>query len=94
MDTETSPEVVFETDTYQVETSPAIGEGLPVVLGDQVIYVDGYKVVSKLTGQTDGEFRSLAVAMASAYEWDKTIAAVKQAVSGIKVPTRTLKGLN
>ena len=75
---------VFETEHYEVVAAP---EQLPVRFndaGDVTYTVDGYYVVSKKTGQRDGEFRSLAEASVVAYQWSEQLNQLRTATSKIE----------
>ena len=76
-------EILYENDSYKVYC--AIG-GLPVAVGKEVIYMDGYVVRNKLTKQADGEYRSYAVAVVQAHEWDSLLGRVSSIESGVVRP--------
>jgi len=83
-----SDEVLYENDSYKVYC--AVG-GLPAAVGRELIYMDGYVVINKLTGQQDGEYRSYALAVVQAHEWDSLLGRVSHIESGIHTLTPNVK---
>lgn len=79
----TTSTILYENDSYQVKCAEG---GLPVAVGREVIHMDGYTVVNKLTGQQDGEFRAYAVAVVQAHEWDSLLGRVSHIESGVVTP--------
>lgn len=69
-------------DNGHFEIRTAVG-GLPVPVGDHVIFCDGYLIVNKRTGQVDGDARSLAAAVLSAFQYQNTLREVSSAESGL-----------
>lgn len=80
----------FETDEFRV-----IGaKDLPVEVGGEVEYVDGYRVIHKESGLVNAEVRLLGTAMQVAYEQTQLIEAVRRAEGGIATPNTDLGRLN
>ncbi len=78
-----SLDVLYENDTYRVYR--AIG-GLPVALGNEIAFFDGYAIINKMTGQQDGEGRSYASVVHTAHQWDSLIGQISHVESGLDLP--------
>lgn len=59
--------VLFDSGQFKVTG----GAELPIALPDDVMWVAGYAVTHKGTGQVNGEFRALADAMLYALKWEQ-----------------------
>lgn len=70
----TTNKVLFDSGQFEVRG----GASLPVALPDEVLWVDGYSVTHKGTGQLNGEFRALADAMLYALKWEQDMQTAEQ----------------